>query len=117
VIEPLVNIAVAVEAIAGVVLVAQSFREYRFLIGLKPYLPSDESLPLYQALVGRAVQITAIGIYLIILTAIGAVLAAVDLPPLAQSFPLLRAINGFLFLVLLSGALQVGKALRSLRTD
>jgi hypothetical protein len=112
-IEILVNVVVGIEALAAVVLVVLSVREYRFLISLKPAL-AGEFLPLYDALVGRALQISVIGGYLIVLTVIGAFLAAQDMPQLNAIFPPLRAINGAILLVLLSGALQVGRALRAL---
>lgn len=113
-IDVLVNVAVGIEAVAAVVLVILAWREWRFLATLKPFLPKDEYLPLYGALVNRALIVSVIGVYLLVLTVIGALLAQMGAPPLAVTFPPLRAINGVLFLILLSGPLYIGRALRKL---
>lgn len=113
-IDVLVNVAVAIEAVAAVALVVLAFREFRFLGTLRPFLPKNEYLPLFGALINRAAVITGIGAYLLVLTVVGAVLAALELPSLAEVFPPIRAINGGLFLILLSGPIYYGRALRSI---
>lgn len=110
-IETLTNIAVGVIAVAAVGVVILSFREFRFLGTLRPFLPSG-FWPLYEALLGRSIYVTGVGVWLLVLTAIGAVLNALELPTLAQTFPPLRAINALLLLGLLAGPLWLGRAMR-----
>lgn len=106
-IEQLVIAALIVEAAAAVVIVILDWREVRFLNTLRPHL--HEHLPLFDVLNSRARWVTAIGAYLIGLTLAGAVVG-----PLSEHFPLLRPINGLLFLLLLAGPIFLGRAMREM---
>ena len=106
-IEGISSLLVGLEAIAAIVIIWLDIREVRFLRGLQPLLGQDEDLPLYAALVDRAIYVSAVGFYLLILAVIGItglVLGAV--------FPPIRPINGLLFLGLLAGPIYLGRAMR-----
>lgn len=107
--ESLVNIGVALEVLAALVVIWLDVREFRFLRSLRPFLPEGESMTLYEALMSRAAFVTLVGGYLIVLSA-----ATVVLGSLAVAFPPLRVINGALFLGLLAGPIYIGRALRHL---
>lgn len=98
--------------LAGEVLVAlwlswANWREVQFLRRVRPLLPSDEDLPLFDALDGRAKYITVVSLYLIVLTALGA--AGITL---ADYFPPIRALTAGLLIGLLAGPKIIGTALR-----
>lgn len=105
--DALTNVALAVEALVAVVLVYRNAREVTFMRRIRPLMPAD--VPLFEALTTRAWQITLIGLYLLILTGLGA--AGIRL---AEVFPPIRAINGAVLLVLLSGPAYVGREMRRL---
>lgn len=107
-IDAFITVAVVIEGVTALVLTAFNVREVLFLRRLRPFLPPGDDLPLYDALVGRAIFLAASGLYLLTLTTI-TVLFAVNL---AQAFPVLRVINGLLFLGLLSGPILLGRAMR-----
>jgi hypothetical protein len=112
--EIVTNLAVLTVVVIAAWVIRQARREQRFLESLKPLLPQNEYLPLFDALLSRAREVYLLGVYLVLLTAVGALLAAYDKPSLAQAFPPIRAINAALFLVLLSGPLVLGRAMRRL---
>ncbi|HYI67151.1 MAG TPA: hypothetical protein VEW95_09525 [Candidatus Limnocylindrales bacterium] len=103
------NVAIGLEVLAAMVLVWFNFRESRFLEDkVRPLLHVDEDLPLFDALAARAKYVTAVGIYLIVLTGLGQAGYSV-----AEVFPPIRAINGLLFLGLIAGPWIIGRALRN----
>lgn len=106
-IEDAVNVAIGLEAIVAVWLVWRAYREWRFLDGLRPHMDPEGDLPLYDALNSRAIQVTTIGAYLLLITAFGAVGIR-----LADIFPPIRAINGGLILVLIAGPAYIGREMR-----
>lgn len=102
------NVILAIEIAAAAVVAILNVNETRFLEQrVRPLLNAHEELPLFNALSVRARSITAIGIYLLLLTAIGA--TGISLTTL---FPPLRAINGALLLYLIAGPRIYGMALR-----
>jgi hypothetical protein len=102
-----VEIAVGIEFLAALVITVQNLREVAFLRSLRPLLPPGEDLPLYDALVIRAEFLMAAGLYLIVLTVIGATGVAI-----ANAFPLIRVINGLIFLGILAGPIYLGRVMR-----
>lgn len=111
-VEELTAAAVLVELIVAAWLVWRNHREVRFMRSLRPLMPADADLPLFDALARRASQITNIGAYLLVLTMASTVLAELGLPAIAEIFPPIRAINGALILVLLAGPTYVGREMR-----
>jgi len=105
VIELIANILVGVEALLALVIIYLDLKEVRFLRRLQPYI--DRELPLFAALTSRALFVSLVGIYLILLTVLGAMFG-----PLSESFPLLRPINGLLFIGLLAGPYYTGREMR-----
>jgi len=105
VIELIANILVGVEALLALVIIYLDLKEVRFLRRLQPYI--DRDLPLFAALTSRALFVSLVGIYLILLTVLGAMFG-----PLSESFPLLRPINGLLFIGLLAGPYYTGREMR-----
>lgn len=104
-IELIANILVGVEALLALVIIYLDLKEVRFLRRLQPYI--DRDLPLFAALTSRALFVSLVGIYLILLTVLGAMFG-----PLSESFPLLRPINGLLFIGLLAGPYYTGREMR-----
>lgn len=101
-------IVLVIEIAAAAVIAVLNVTEVRFLERrVRPRLDANEELPLFDALSARARSITAIGIYLLVLTGIGA--AGISLTTI---FPPLRAINGALLLYLIAGPRIYGTALR-----
>lgn len=112
VLEALTGAVLLLEALAAVWIVWRNYREVRFMGRLRPLMPKGADLPLFDALAARALQITVIGVYLLILTILGAAGVSV-----ADAFPPIRAINGGLFLVLLAGPTYVGREMRRLASS
>lgn len=110
------NVAIAVEIAIAVVLVYRNRREVRYLEELEPEVEADIAvagpLPLYHALSWRARYVTAVSVYLLVLTGLGAIGVVV-----ADLFPPIRAINGALLLGILYEPEQVGAAIRKGRPD
>lgn len=111
VLETATNVAVALEVVAALVLAFLNRREVRYLDELEPAALADAAvagpLPLYHSLSFRAKYVTAVVLYLLVLTALGA-LGIV----LSELFPPIRAINGLLLLGVLAEPLQTGRAIR-----
>lgn len=104
----LTNIAIGIEILVAVWLTFENRRETRYLEReVKPLIRADEDLPLFDALLTRARNVTRVGWYLILLTALGAAGVMV-----ASYFPPLRAINAALLLYLIAGPRIIGMALR-----
>ena len=101
------TLLVVVEFVVALYIVAADVKEVRFLLALKPLIPTDEDLPLYSALTDRAIFLMAVGVYLLALT----VVAAFG-PQLAVIFPPIRVINGAIFLAILAGPRYLGHAMR-----
>ena len=102
------NVVLGLEVIAAFVISWLNIRETRYLRDeLRPLLLEREDLPLLDALTDRARNVTAIGWYLIIITALGAAGFVI-----ADYFPPIRAINAALLLYLIAGPRIVGMALR-----
>lgn len=104
------EILLALEIGLAVVVVLLDVKEIRFLSGLRPFLPIGEELPLFEALSKGAIFLTFIGFWLLGLTVLGALGIS-----LTDDFPILRAINGALLLMVISGPYYVGRALRKYR--
>lgn len=102
-----ITVAVAAEVAAAVLITGFNVREILFLRRLRPLLPPDDDLPLYDALVMRAEFLAGIGLYLLVLTLLSALGFAI-----AAAFPLIRALNGLVFLGILAGPLYLGRAMR-----
>lgn len=106
--ETLTNVLIGLEVVAALFLVAQNVREVRFFAKLRPLMPANEDLPLFDALNRRAQYVAFVGLYLLVVTA----LAALGIR-LAEIFPPLRAINGALLVGLIAGPFVFGRAMRA----
>jgi hypothetical protein len=107
------NGVIAVLLVVAVWVTWLNRRETRYLErDVKPLIRDDEDLPLFDVLLSRARNVTRIGWWLILLTALGAAGITV-----ADYFPPLRAINAALLLYLIAGPRIIGMALRRQRSD
>lgn len=102
------NVGVAIIVIAAGWVTFLNRRETRYLEhDVKPLIRDDEDLPLFDVLLSRARNVTRIGWWLIVLTALGAAGIMV-----ANYFPPLRVLNAALLLYLIAGPRIIGMALR-----
>lgn len=110
----MIEFLLAVEVIAAIVLTVLNIREVLFLRSLSQAEEGDkDELWLLAAIAARQTYLTFVGIYLLLLSAAGAVWNITW----TEEFPWMRPLNGLIFLGIIAGPFYLGHQMRKKRTE